>query len=726
MLKHILTVSIILVSQATATFALGGYSYTDNVAASQTPPASVAVTSAPQFVVLGIDDNKYQDGVEWATGMMRNRVNPKGTGNPATFDSMPTRASFYLMALPAYGNPNLKKALADLYYDGNELGDHTLNHFNGVDSNFTVAKWKNEMTPCLSFLTDTLKIAATDIWGFRTPFLAYNNNGFSAAKEMGFVYDCSIEEGEDTTAAGTTFVWPYTLDKGSPGADFSAAFGTHEPVDSSHKGVWEMPSYIIVAPPDSECAAYGLTTGFRHRLNASLIAAAGDSSFDTTNGKMTGLDCNIWFDFNITQAEFLAILKYNLDQRLKTNRAPFLFGAHSDFYSVQYISEPKGCKTTYQQRRQALEQFLDYAFSKPEVRVVRARDVISWMRNPVVLGGNFTGPCTLTVTSVDSGSVAIAPQKTSYAKNEMVTLTATPAAGWYFDRWAGTDIAKAGTTITVPMYKNITVKAVFKKPEISFDTTTGGANLVTTFSWLAESDDSSKVLRDTLNKDTAIASFNQFPTTDAFIAWISFTASQTKALTTTTGIEVEYQCDKPLIVQFVQPELENDESYAMYQVVGPATTGGWYNLRASVNQFYQPDWTPLASKVSLKLNTVKKISFIPSIGETGDQTTLKIRKLRLFTGTAGVRSRIAGTLPGAFAIRALRPGVFAVNVPATDKYTVTFFSINGSVVTAHKDITFTKGDNILRLGNHVPASGVYIATIRSKSLKNLNMKLIVK
>ena len=60
-------------------------------------------------------------------------------------------------------------------------------------------------------------VTEEDIFGFRTPFLKYNNATFEALQAEGFVYDCSIEEGYQPDHDGTNYYWPYTLDEGSPG-----------------------------------------------------------------------------------------------------------------------------------------------------------------------------------------------------------------------------------------------------------------------------------------------------------------------------------------------------------------------------------------------------------------------------------------------------------------------------------------------------------------------------
>jgi hypothetical protein len=75
-------------------------------------------------------------------------------------------------------------------------------------------------------------------------------------------------------------------------------------------------------------------------------------------------------------------MKYTLDLRLRGNRAPLAFGAHSDIYSSKYTAAEGA---TFTERQQAMEELLRYALSRPEVRVVPSRLILDWIRNPVPL-----------------------------------------------------------------------------------------------------------------------------------------------------------------------------------------------------------------------------------------------------------------------------------------------------------------------------------------------------
>jgi hypothetical protein len=75
-------------------------------------------------------------------------------------------------------------------------------------------------------------------------------------------------------------------------------------------------------------------------------------------------------------------VKHTLDLRLAGNRAPFLLGAHTDYYSSDYTDAPN---TTAEERRTAMEEVVAYALDKPDVRLVSLGQVLDWVRNPVPL-----------------------------------------------------------------------------------------------------------------------------------------------------------------------------------------------------------------------------------------------------------------------------------------------------------------------------------------------------
>ena len=62
-------------------------------------------------------------------------------------------------------------------------------------------------------------------------------------------------------------------------------------------------------------------------------------------------------------------------------RAPIGFGAHTMYYSPMFdVLPPRAMNLT--ERQTAFESFIDYALSKPDVRIVSLQELLDWMRNP--------------------------------------------------------------------------------------------------------------------------------------------------------------------------------------------------------------------------------------------------------------------------------------------------------------------------------------------------------
>lgn len=382
--------TLTIAAAAIAGGGVGVYDYSDNVPASRAHPQSSAIPLAqvPMFISLGFDDNGINDaatlgGVAWIISYMQHRKNPQGTGNAGTYDGTAMRASFYMTA--KYGQEDAYQDYATirsgwkmLYDDGHEIGNHSTNHlgywdieqqkFVSVDgSQYSKDAWlAKEIEACHSLLTRPygttpeagIGIAESDLYGWRTPHLDWNDAVLSALTQKGYVYDCSMEGRADAGIdQGRSFYWPFTLDNGSP---FDQGVG-------SHPGLWELPCYPFVIPEN-----------LRHLTGHHVLVRCLD--YDVWARKDLG-------GYELSSAAFTEILKYNLDQRMAGNRAPMLVGLHSDIYDARKDGEYPGTGTA-RERQLAIEDFIEYALAKyPEaVRVVPAIAVIRWMRNPVPLG----------------------------------------------------------------------------------------------------------------------------------------------------------------------------------------------------------------------------------------------------------------------------------------------------------------------------------------------------
>ncbi|NIM91436.1 MAG: hypothetical protein GTO17_10870 [Candidatus Aminicenantes bacterium] len=365
---------------------------------SQKPPGYLKVSQVPQFITFGFDDNGFSGlensggtgGVKFIIDLFASRNNPSGTGNERTYDGAQTHFSMYCVT--GYIDNNkienpvfVKRAWKEALLEGNEIGVHTHQHKHGIP--LSIQEWESEIETCMDWLTkpfdsqesiaepDNTKgigMNPSEIYGFRAPYLEYNDNAFKAIYRKGFLYDSSIEEGFQDDQDGTNFLWPYTLDTGSQGDKILAIDQQRKPV-SSYPGLWEIPGYAVIVPPDSLCIKYGARPGLRRKMKQV------QDYFDEDEGKITGFDWNLWIVFGMTKSEFLATLKYTLDLRLKGNRCPMAFGTHSDIYSSKFQDLPN---TTFEERQEALIEFIDYALSKPWVRIVSAKELLDWLRNP--------------------------------------------------------------------------------------------------------------------------------------------------------------------------------------------------------------------------------------------------------------------------------------------------------------------------------------------------------
>jgi peptidoglycan/xylan/chitin deacetylase (PgdA/CDA1 family) len=340
--------------------------------------------------ISGLDNPEEAGGVKFITDVFASRYNPPGAGNKRTYDGTQTHFSMYCTTRYIAGeeidNPVLvKRAWKGAILEGNEIGIHTHMHSHG--SGFSLEEWEQEIQTCINWLIrpydpqesleepDSMKgigIDTSDIYGFRAPYLEYNSNAIQAAFDKGLLYDTSIEEGFEDDQDGTNYVWPYRLHNGKSRNKLMAFLSNRERA-SNHPDFWEVPIYAVIVPPDNRCAQYGVKPGFRKKMKHV------QDYFREDSGKISGLDWNLWIEYEMTKEEFLATLKYTLDLRLQGNRCPFILGTHSDMYSSKYTKVPN---VTVEERQQALIEFIDYILTLPDVRIISAKELIDWMKTP--------------------------------------------------------------------------------------------------------------------------------------------------------------------------------------------------------------------------------------------------------------------------------------------------------------------------------------------------------
>jgi sugar lactone lactonase YvrE len=358
----------------------------------------------PQFVCVSSDDNGYsglpgsphEGGLHYFTELFASLRNPPGAGEARTFDGLAPHYTFFVntrFAVPDVPNPHsggygagedpvlVKRSWREAFERGHEIAVHTHSHPHGRP--FSVAQWEGEMLRSIEILTSPwdsaeapgkpnasfgIGVPRAALLGFRAPFIEPADNGMAAAVRLRLTYDSSIEEGPALGPHPGAFPWPYTMDPGIP---------AHNPPIGPHPGFWEIPLGNYVAPPDAECERYGVPAGLRAALKER------QDYFQVENGEITGMDWNLWNLYAMSPAEFLATLKYTFDLHLEGNRSPLTLGFHSELYTIR--ADGKTEPDVIRGRRAAVEAFVAYALSKPEVRLVSHRELLAWLADPVSL-----------------------------------------------------------------------------------------------------------------------------------------------------------------------------------------------------------------------------------------------------------------------------------------------------------------------------------------------------
>ncbi len=351
-------------------------------AISQEIPGGLSKENTPQFVIVGADDCGDGPTMEWILDVVNSRKNPNGSA---------VKMAFYVNGAYAEDAGYAWKAA---YESGHEIGNHTFSHFldeNGeaIDARLKPADvWEDEIVKNDSIILKATGMSIDELVGFRVPRLEYNRAGFEMIAKRGFIYDCSIEEGVQEDMDPTNYLWPYTMENGSP----SDSIQTTQSVGESDWGykevgaianLWQLPVYYFIVPDDSLAETYGFEPGLRERIYNNF------NWFDTTSGKLTGFDYNIfapadWSGAAMSATEMLATLKHSFDLHLEGNRTPFTLGMHPDFYSSD-VDDYYASAGDSESRRAVIEQFIDYALSHESVRFITGAEMIEWMNNPVGL-----------------------------------------------------------------------------------------------------------------------------------------------------------------------------------------------------------------------------------------------------------------------------------------------------------------------------------------------------
>lgn len=250
-----------------------------------------------------------------------------------------------------------------------------------------------------------ISVLKQNLFSFRAPRLEVNSDLFFALNDLGYTYDCGLEEGYETADGPATALWPYTFDNGSPNVWTQKVNGEKINMQAFPTGLWEIPVNAVVVPDSLRARIYAkyhkisLGAGEVWAYNAAEVAADSmDWCYGEGGGKITAFDFNMFILYGMTKAEFLATMKYNLDVRMAHGKAPLQFGCHTDYYTPIYDNatllsdfnkNSYGLSVTnrwntWTDRKAAVEDFAKYAISRGAY-IVSGKDLIAEMRKLAAL-----------------------------------------------------------------------------------------------------------------------------------------------------------------------------------------------------------------------------------------------------------------------------------------------------------------------------------------------------
>ena len=728
--------TLIVTLVATASTSFGA-----NVPASVNPPGGIAINKAPLFVNIGWDDNTSAEGLVWAQAMFDGKKNADGT---------PFTSSFFFNSTSLHTDAPLVSEINSLSTK-HEVGNHTYDHQEAIGYQFdpsagpgstygwnnmtkflrneaTQSEWSDILNKGVDTITHYTNVTSAKISGFRSPYLEFGTNLYPALAALGYRYDCSIETNSD--GAGT-WVWPYTLDNESPSHNDSWKTNSANLIDTtkdqtgadadyffpinSTPGLWELPSYALLIPNDANSATYGIAPGLRDSIQDRI------GWMTPTDIHITGFDYNLWSAAKLSKTEVLGILKYNLDLRVANNRVPFLFGAHSQYYVGNWASQ-NAPNATKEQMQEAIEEFITYAASKSEVRIVSLEKVVDWMENPTELG----------TTPVNTAPTQITPSASTISVDASIgtvlaTLTTTDQAGdtHTYTLADGSDFEISENTIKV--------KNTLSLGEVTLKVTStdqGGLSLtkdlVFTVKEAIVSAEYEEVInvatweigKDTIGSDgtvtsaensvTAVLTLDQNdstivgPDTTIDWAWVSVSAYLDTTFDAVTHIEVTYTSDKAITIGL------SNSSYGYEKELA----GGTHTVKIAVSEFTFA-WGSLdGSEEPLVMSDMESVSF--SSVEEG-ATAVEITSLKLY-GYPPILSPVTPNplqrvQSATVAIQGVAHGQVQLTIPSADQYQISFYSVHGRLVK-NNTVQLSQGVAQIALPSSI-ARGVVIMQIRS-------------
>jgi hypothetical protein len=192
-------------------------------------PTHAGVDRPPQFIVMAFDNctelERWQELTDFAAEMNRDGdrvhftffvsgINFIADGKRNIYEGPHQRRGYSRISFG--GSPDEVRRrvdyVNDLYRNGHEIASHAVGHFNGAA--WSSADWDkefrafgeivNNVGPNNALAESRLAFSASDVIGFRAPYLAKGAGLYGALKANGFRYD--------TSGVGHADAWPERID----------------------------------------------------------------------------------------------------------------------------------------------------------------------------------------------------------------------------------------------------------------------------------------------------------------------------------------------------------------------------------------------------------------------------------------------------------------------------------------------------------------------------------
>nr|XP_047127886.1 chitin deacetylase 8-like [Hydra vulgaris] len=275
-------------------------------------PGGLLKVNTPQMILLTMDDGVTPENYQLYNELLNGSTN---------FNGCPIKATFFVS-----GDNSDYAYVKKLQQSGHEIADHSATHRLPEEWWSKTAALEDLQMEILTQKNTIQQEVGITTLGWRTPFLASQENTFKVLTENQFLYDSSLG-----TNPGTRW-WPYTLDYLPSLPCYMANCPTF-----AYPGIWEIP---LVALQCDESA----------------------TTFATMLDECTNLE---------TEESTYNMLMTNFRLHYEDNKQPFPMFSHSSWFN----------NAAY--RKDAVIRFMNDVRKLNDVYFVTAQQAIQWIKSPI-------------------------------------------------------------------------------------------------------------------------------------------------------------------------------------------------------------------------------------------------------------------------------------------------------------------------------------------------------